>query len=198
MNIYNNSKIYKVIDVGYNKTYIGSTCQPLCKRFSKHKEKYNQYLNGKQDSDRRVNLIFDEYGIDNCKIELIETYPCDNRMELLKREGEHIRSNDCVNKIISGRTLHEYREDDKEHIKHQKKQYREDNKEYVLQQKQVYRELHPDIIKKNSEEYYEKNKEKLNERKLCNCGKYYTAHHIRRHEKSQHHQKYLKQLEEEK
>jgi hypothetical protein len=35
-------------------------------------------------------------------------------MELERREGEHIRNNNCINKMVSGRTQKEWREDNKE------------------------------------------------------------------------------------
>jgi len=38
MNRYEKGQIYKVVDIGYNMCYIGSTCQSLSKRFYKHKE----------------------------------------------------------------------------------------------------------------------------------------------------------------
>ena len=37
-NMYQNGKIYKVVDNGYNLCYYGSTCQPLTKRLSTHKK----------------------------------------------------------------------------------------------------------------------------------------------------------------
>ena len=33
MNRYENGKIYKITDVGYNKCYIGSTCESLSKKW---------------------------------------------------------------------------------------------------------------------------------------------------------------------
>jgi len=122
MNRYEKGQIYKVVDIGYNMCYIGSTCQSLSKRFYKHKENYYQYTKGKADCNRRVNIIFDKYGIENCKIELIQDFPCQSRNELLKQEGEHIRNNDCVNKIVSGRTNQEWREDNYEHYINKKRQ----------------------------------------------------------------------------
>ena len=35
-----NAKIYKVVDIGYNKCYIGSTCSSLDLRMEKHISKY--------------------------------------------------------------------------------------------------------------------------------------------------------------
>jgi hypothetical protein len=96
---YKNSKIYKIIDLEYTKMYIGSTTQLLTKRFCSHKSKYNKY---KKNNIGYISsfILFDEFGIDNVKIELIENYPCNNKEELLKKEGEYIKNNICVNKII--------------------------------------------------------------------------------------------------
>ena len=65
---------------------------------AKHIAKYKECLNNKKDCDRRINYIFDDYGVENCKVELNENYPCENRDELLKREGHHTKANECVNK----------------------------------------------------------------------------------------------------
>ena len=49
--------------------------------------------------------MFDEYGTENCKIELIEEYPCENKIQLQKREGFHIQNTHCVNKRVEGQDL---------------------------------------------------------------------------------------------
>ena len=196
MNRYENGKIYQICDIGYEMRYIGSTCQSLSRRFSIHKEKCIAYQKGKADCDRRVNQIFDKFGIENCEIELIEDFPCQSKAELLKREGHHIRNFDCVNKIISVRTPQEWIEDNTERHKQSKQNYWVENHDYLLYQKQIYRQLNPDIIKRNGQEYYQKKKDILSERKQCGCGKYFTVGHIRRHEKSQIHQNWLKQQEQ--
>ena len=69
-NKYHNGKIYKITDIGYNKCYIGSTCEELSQRMARHRIKYKCFLNGSiQDKTRSFDL-FNEYGIENCKIEL--------------------------------------------------------------------------------------------------------------------------------
>jgi gas vesicle protein len=78
-------------------------------------------------------------------------------MELNRREGEHIRNNNCINRYIAGRTKKEYREDNKEKIKEQKKEYYEDNKEKIKQ----YLENNKEKIKEQMKEYREDNKEKI-------------------------------------
>ena len=54
--------------------------------------------------------IFDEFGIEDCKIELIENYPCNCKEELLRREGHYIKSIDCVNNVIPHRMEEERKE----------------------------------------------------------------------------------------
>ena len=46
--------------------------------------------------------MFEEFGLDNCKIELIENFPCNNREELHAREGYHIQQTECINKATPG------------------------------------------------------------------------------------------------
>lgn len=195
-NKYNNGKIYKIVDIGYNKCYIGSTCESLSQRMARHKQKYKSYLQGKTENTRSF-FLFDEFGTDNCKIELIELYPCNSKMELLKQEGYHIRENVCVNRIISGRTNKEYRDEFKDNISKKHKEYYYENWEYHREQKKIYNEINKDKIQQKHRDYFQTNKEKLMERKLCKCGQFYTTQHIRRHEKTQKHQNYLKQTSKE-
>ena len=71
-NKYQRGKIYNIVDVGYNKCYIGSTIEKLLSnRMSRHRYGYNRYKINSQKKMASFD-IFDEYGIDNCKIELIE------------------------------------------------------------------------------------------------------------------------------
>jgi len=145
---YQKGKIYKLWCPDNDLVYIGSTTQPLHIRLGGHKKRGNN-CNSK--------LLFE--ASNNVKIELIEEFVCNNKMELNKREGEHIRANNCVNKIIVGRTNKEYYEDNKEYLKEKKKEWREDNKDKIKE----YRENNKDKIKEQKKEYYEDNKDKLKE-----------------------------------
>ena len=113
---YENSKIYKITDLNDEMMYIGSTIQPLEKRLSMHKSHYRRYLKTQRNKLSSFE-IFERYGLENCKIELIEEYPCESRRELSDREGEHIKENDCVNKNVAGRTSLEWYHDNKERLK---------------------------------------------------------------------------------
>ena len=166
-NKYHNAKIYKIVDVGYNKCYIGSTCEELSQRMARHRINFKRFLNGKVRHTRSFDL-FNEYGIENCKIELIENYSCISKAELLRKEGEHIKNNDCVNKTIPGRTQKEYREDNIDRIKERDKAwwkiYYQEHKEEIKEQKQIYRDTHKEERCAAAKLYYENNKEKLKQK----------------------------------
>ena len=143
---YQKGKIYKLWSPQgeEDEIYIGSTCDKLYKRKNAHKQK---------TSLCKSKILFEKY--DDVRIELVEDYPCNNKQELNKKEGEYIRENKCLNKQIAGRTLKEYCQDNKEKKNEYDKKWRENNKE-------IQREYN----KKNKEkkrEYREKNKEKRNE-----------------------------------
>ena len=112
--MYQNGKIYKIVDNGYNLCYYGSTVQPLSKRLASHKKDYVRYKGGKKPRPLTVHQIFDEYGFENCKIESVELFPCNIKAELHKREGEIIKNNECVNKFIPGRTHSENQKDNRD------------------------------------------------------------------------------------
>ena len=51
---------------------------------------------------------FDEFGVENRKIVLIGEYPCQNRSQPEKKEGEYIENDkNCLSKCIVGRTRKE-------------------------------------------------------------------------------------------
>lgn len=161
-NKYKNSKIYKIVDVAYSgKCYVGSTCESLSQRMARHKYMYNQYTKSGTEGHRSAHAIFDEYGVENCKIELIEEFPCENKMELHKREGYFIKENDCVNKRVEGRTDKEYRKDNKEWERERHKRYKEANKEKI---KEKY-EMNKHIISQKAKIHREKNKEEIQKQK---------------------------------
>ena len=164
MNRYENGKIYKIVDVGYNKCYIGSTCESLSQRMARHREKYQQYLRtGKKHTN--IVLLFDEFGVENCKIELIENYPSDSKSILQKQEGHHIRNTDCVNKKMEGRTRKEYQEDNKERISERGKEWYENNKEYCAERARLKRELFNEEVNEQSRKSYYRNRDTISERR---------------------------------
>ena len=131
MNKYHNGKTYKIIDNSYTKQYIGSTTEKLSQRMTRHRSDYRRHLDGRRLYKISVFDLFDEFGIENCKIELIEYCKCDSKDELIRREGEIIKNSDCVNKQIAGRTQKEYQQDNYEQLAEQKREYGQ--REYVCE-----------------------------------------------------------------
>ena len=82
INKFHKSKIYKVVDIGYNKCYIGSTCEELSLRMARHRATFKSFLSGDKRVIVRAFDIFNEYGVKKCEIELIEYYKCDTKQEL--------------------------------------------------------------------------------------------------------------------
>ena len=153
MTNYNKGKIYKITDNGQNKCYIGSTTQPyLSNRLAQHRKKYNNYLKGK-GCCYSVFSIFDEFGVDNCKIYLIEEFSCNSKEELHRREGQLQKETECVNKMIAGRT---------------KKEYCEDNKEILHEKYSKYCLEHPDKRRETALKHYYQNKEAINKKQRQN------------------------------
>ena len=117
MNKYEKAKIYKIESLKGSKIYIGSTVNDyLSNRMAKHRHHHKDY---KLDKRAKVFVsdIFDEYGVENCFITLIENYPCKDVDELRQREKHYIKTLDCVNRCIPSRTMKEYYLDNRETIK---------------------------------------------------------------------------------
>ena len=112
---YSRGKIYTIWDSNYTKCYIGSTIQQLSKRMQEHRSSYKTHVDDTHGCSSVFDL-FDEFGVENCRIELLETFACNNKEELLAREGQCIRENECVNKRIAGRTGKQYYDDNRYRI----------------------------------------------------------------------------------
>lgn len=161
---YSKGKIYKVVNDILNMRYVGSTVQPLSARMSAHR------ANHKSGGFAR----YQKWGmIEDCKIYLIENYPCKDKHELESRERHFIErfgaGSGCVNIQIPTRTRAQYNQENRERILQGKKQYRMNNAEKI----KAYRTS------------------TAQERVACGCGSVVTKHHLMRHCKSQKHASYL-------
>ena len=75
--------------------------------------------------------------IDNFYSELLEEYPCENKDQSTKREGEWIRERGTVNKRIENRTKQEYRNDTKDKKKEYDYNYRQENRDMLNEKKET-------------------------------------------------------------
>jgi hypothetical protein len=165
---YQLSKIYKLWSPSTNLIYIGSTTQTIAQRLAEHIKTYRRFKNGKGNNITSYKILECE----DYKIELIENYPCNNREQLFKKEGEHIKNINCVNKCIMGKTQEEYKEERKENYENNKeivlqtmKNYYENNKEIIKQKTRQYTIANNEKLKEYRKAYREKNKEKIKKEK---------------------------------
>ena len=164
---YKRGKIY-TIRCRYDDTliYVGSTIDKLAKRFAGHK------VDSKRNPLPLYNHINDDWK--NWYIELYEYFPCDNKEQLEKREGEVIREIATINRNIAGRSKKEYYQDNRDEILEERKQHYQDNRDKILE---YHKQYHQD----NRDERLEQMKEKC----ICDvCGVETTKSHIKRHQKT--------------
>jgi len=87
-------KIYKITGPDNNKCYIGKTTDNTIRgRWRDHRSDYTKRYTKCPASK----YIFDEYGLDNCKIELVESKLCDTKDEARKLEQYYINNTNSVN-----------------------------------------------------------------------------------------------------
>lgn len=166
---YKRGKIYTIRNIADDTMiYVGSTINTLPKRFNRHKE---QCKSGQSCS--LYNYITDNDWV-GWYIELFEAYNCNNRDELVRKEGEVIRKIGTINKNIAGRTNKEWYEENKEAKLEQHKKWYQDNKEVMLKYAKKY-------YKDNNEVLLEKRKEKI----CCDiCGALILKVCLKRHKRS--------------
>ena len=163
-NNYKNGKIYMITDNAYTEKYIGSTIVGLSSRMSQHRECYRRFINGNNNQTCiSVFSIFDKFGLENCKIELIENVICENKEQLRKIEGDYIKKLDCVNKRIECRTEKEYYIDNLSKILEYQKQYRINHNDKIREYKKEYQIKNKEILSEKKRIYKEKNPERISE-----------------------------------
>jgi hypothetical protein len=112
-----NIKIYKIWSPLGDKVYIGSTSKELSQRMKTHIHDYKKYINNKHKYITSF-ILFNEYGLNNCYIELLEIKECISKIEINQLEGKYIKEYICVNKIIPGQTRKEHAQNKKtQHVK---------------------------------------------------------------------------------
>lgn len=127
--------IYKIIDNTNSKCYYGATIQKMYNRKAGHKRDYKRYLKGETFYTTACD-IFDN---NNFEFHIIETIENDNinelKKQLTKLERFYIENNECVNKVIPGRSKFEYRklyyEKHREKLMNYAKNYYENNKNMI-------------------------------------------------------------------
>ena len=165
---YGKGKIYLIeptVPYEEGEIYYGSsTMELLSMRFADHRRGFKCYKNGKYHKILVYDL-FDKYGVDNCKITLVELYPTNTKDELLAREAFYIRNHKCVNKSIPLRKDAEYYQDNSVAILKKHKDYYIQNRVVILEHQKGYRNNNVDAIKERQNAYYIKNRDKILQQK---------------------------------
>ena len=138
---YSKGKIYKIeaINGEPDDIYIGSTTKEfLSQRMAKHSSGFKKWLeNNDKNSYVTSFKLFEKYGIENCKIILLENVNTSSLDELKCREAYYIKSMNCVNKYIPLRTRKEYRTDNKVYIKEINQKWYDKNKDRLKAKREM-------------------------------------------------------------
>jgi hypothetical protein len=174
---YSKTIIYKLCckNLDVKEIYVGSTCN-FTRRKNAHKTDSSN-LNSIKYNTKVYKFIRDNGNFQNWEMIMVEEYPCENKMQKLKRERywcEELKSE--LNSDVPGRSDKEsvkfYQTKNKDAINQKRRESREKNKEYSKE----YRENNPEKVKQQRKKYYEKNKHKLDKEKLKEYKKqYYEA-----------------------
>lgn len=173
---YSKGKVYKLWSPLGDLIYIGSTTQSLSKRLGGHRGSF------KMNKGTTSKYLFEEYGIDQVKIELIENCPCNSKMELMRREGYFIKTLNCVNKTIPGRD-----KDEKLVVRRliKYKSYH-NNPEWKRKQQTATKNWHDN----NKQRVLDNFKRWACLKYECHCGAVITQGHKAEHEKTKKHKKW--------
>jgi hypothetical protein len=155
---YANSKVYKIWSPIGDKIYVGSTIQSLAVRLGGHKRDSLKHICMNRKLYIEVNNDWS-----NWYIELYENYSCENREQLLKREGEIIRLIGTLNSKIEGRDRKQYSVDNADIIKEYKKQYYKNNADIINEKKKEYNVNNVILIKEYQKQYKIENADKIRE-----------------------------------
>ncbi len=197
---FSKAKIYKITNDFNDDVYVGSTCDELTKRFSKHK--YDSYDPSKQN--RPFYKLVNEIGFNRFRIELIENYPCEDIYQLRQREGHHIREMGTLNVRIENRTQKEYMDNYNKTYYQENKEYHQNLYKMNSETLEVKRNENKKEKKAYDKNYREKNKETISqqekERKakkiFCECGCEVRYGFLHGHKKTQKHINLMKEKEE--
>jgi hypothetical protein len=179
---YKEGKIY-VIKYNDEIKYVGHTIMSLHDRFGYHRR--NTFNETYASHNARIyKYIRETNDWKNWSIQLYLDYPCNNKQELCKKEGEIIKLlNPPLNYEIAGRTQKEWYDDTKE-----------DNKEKRSMFFKNWKSKNEEHLKEFKTKYWHENKEKLSVKVICECGCEISKRHLKEHQQSNRHQKIISKL----
>ena len=98
MTIQSNEKVFKIQNLDGSKVYIAGTNKKyLCQRMDTLRNNFKKWKKGEQNHIRCFDL-FTEFGVANCGIVLLESFPCNSKDELNAKTLHWVQMTECLNK----------------------------------------------------------------------------------------------------
>jgi hypothetical protein len=152
---YQDGKIYTIrCRTDNTLIYVGSTTMTLPRRIAEHR-----FASVNNNSRKLYQSVNGEW--DNWYIELYEVFPCENKQELNKREGEIIREIGTLNCEIAGRTRKEWAKDNPDKVKLIAQRTRQNHREERLEASRIYQQTHREEILVKKKKFREEHKEEI-------------------------------------
>ena len=149
-------------DYDNENVYIGSTSDFTRRKYG-HKTSCNN-PKSREHNLKKYQYIRENGGWDEWIMIVIENYPCNDKLELFKREDEIMcEMKSKLNDKRANRNKKKYYEDNKEHIAEYHKEWCEVNKEQRAEKAKEYQEVNKEKLTEYHKEYREANKEKIKE-----------------------------------
>ena len=177
---YSKGQIYKLccLDPNVKEIYVGSTIN-FKNRKSTHKSK------SKKEDIKVYQYIRDNGGWNNWNMIWIKDYPCKTKRELEAEENRVMC--ELKSTLNSQKAIHNCKEWNKINYEKNKKKI---NKRNIIRYHKTKQE-NKGKIKKYASDTYEKRKEKLLEKKICECGSSISLINIKRHKETKKHLKFI-------
>ena len=192
---FSNGSVYCIRNWIDDDVYVGSTCQPLSKRFFVHW----RHLKDDNYSQMKLCTKMKDLGEEHFYIELIEKVECENIEELRRKEGEYIRTMGTLNERVAGRSKRQFALERKEQnkatrqtkLQEEMPKRRKQHAEY----KRMWAKNNEDRVKQNQQRFFDKIKnDETYKSRQCECGGSFTWLHKQRHSRTKRHQQYLQTL----
>ena len=157
---YQDGKIYTIRCRNDNALiYVGSTTMTLPRRIAEHR--FASVSNNSRKLYQSVNGDWE-----NWYIELYEVFPCENKQQLNKREGEITREIGTLNHEIAGRTRKEWREDNPDKVKLIAQTYYQNHREESLEVSRQYNINNNESRKEYKKKYREEHKAEISAKRI--------------------------------
>ena len=137
---YQKGKVYAIRSHKGDKVYVGSTTNDyLSTRMALHRNQFKKWSLGLVHCSCTSRELFNDYGVENCYIELLKLFPCNSREELHTMENHFIRTLNCVNKNRAFTSPEQKAEYYVEYSSEYYKKHKEEKKLYYQTNKEAWK-----------------------------------------------------------